>query len=60
MRWLFLLVLLGCSGVGQETPGEDCVHLGDRCSLREGLLGICAETTEPCETPPCMRCTPQH
>ncbi|MEM9074856.1 MAG: hypothetical protein AAGE52_40540 [Myxococcota bacterium] len=56
MRWILVVVLFAC---GAETPlRETCERTGDRCRLRDGLLGIC--TPVDCDTPPCLRCTPQH
>jgi len=65
LRWLSLLALLvaGCpessSGSAPSEP-EACEQIGQRCQLPEGPIGICSETTEPCDEPPCLACMSQH
>jgi len=61
---LFFVVLLsGCPETGTTpTPREerDCERIGDRCHLPDGPIGICNETTGPCNDPPCLACMSQH
>ena len=56
-----ITLLPGCPESTQRggTPSE-CTRLGDRCQLPSGPIGICSETTEPCDAPPCIACMSQH
>jgi hypothetical protein len=58
MRYLFLLSFLAACPKSEPIPTE-CTRAGDRCQIREGLLGVCSESTD-CATPPCLVCRPQH
>lgn len=60
---LIVIALTGCAERGAPAPPREpvvCERLGDRCQLPDGPIGICSETTEPCEAPPCLACMSQH
>ncbi|MCB9597667.1 MAG: hypothetical protein H6719_33425 [Sandaracinaceae bacterium] len=60
---LFALVLGGCpetTASPSRTEPAVCEHMGDRCQLPEGPIGVCSETTAPCDEPPCLACMSQH
>ncbi len=58
---ILALLLLGCDAP-PSTPREPaaCERIGDRCQLPGGPIGICSETTAPCDEPPCLACMSQH
>lgn len=61
---ILVLLLLGCDAP-PSTPREpaqpaECRRIGDRCELPGGPIGICSESTAPCEEPPCLACMSQH
>lgn len=66
MRGVLLVALLlvaGCPQSGStRTPREPeaCERMGDRCQLPDGPIGICSDTTQPCDDPPCLACMSQH
>lgn len=63
--WI-LAALLGASLLGCVEPAPAarppavCERLGDRCQLAGGPIGICSETSAPCDEPPCLACMSQH
>lgn len=60
---LLALLLAGCpepSSTPAPAEPEACEHIGDRCQTPEGPLGVCSETTTPCDDPPCLACMSQH
>lgn len=65
MRASLLAILaalsLGACKLGSSSVAARCEHVGDRCSLEEGLQGVCTvNEAARCERPPCLVCTPQH
>jgi hypothetical protein len=57
LLFVFAIILAGCPG--SSAPSTECTRAGDRCQIREGLLGVCSESTE-CAAPPCLVCRSQH
>lgn len=60
---LALFGLAGCpESSSEQRNGEPaaCERMGERCQLPDGPVGICSETTAPCDEPPCLACTSQH
>jgi len=56
-----LLALTGCPGGDSGAPPATCRNAYDKCTLRQGVLGIC--DTVPCaegQPEPCLVCRSQH
>ncbi|MCZ7680716.1 MAG: hypothetical protein M5U28_18880 [Sandaracinaceae bacterium] len=63
MRVVLGLALLTAACVEPAPPARpptECARLGERCQLPDGPIGICSETSEPCDHPPCLACVSQH
>lgn len=58
---ILAIVLAGCDA-SPSAPREpaECRRIGDRCELPGGPIGICSESTAPCDEPPCLACMSQH
>lgn len=57
------LLLAGCpepSATPRPREATACERIGERCVTPEGPIGVCSETTAPCDEPPCLACMPQH
>jgi hypothetical protein len=61
------LLLCGCppdgGGTGTKKSGEPvktCTSAGQTCMFQEGKLGLCVESTAPCEGKGCFVCQSQH
>ncbi len=60
---LTALLFTGCpepSAAPEPREATACERTGDRCQTPEGPIGVCSETTAPCDEPPCLGCMPQH
>ncbi len=56
-----VLVFLGACELKGTTVVDVCEAEGQRCRLRDGLLGICGvDLTASCQDGPCYRCVGQH
>jgi hypothetical protein len=65
MRALLLVAALLLSGCPETAstpePEQPCERIGQRCRLPDGPVGVCNDTGRTdCESPPCLRCMPQH
>jgi hypothetical protein len=60
------LLLCACppdSGGGAKKssePVKTCTSAGQSCVFQEGKLGLCVESTAPCEGKACFVCQSQH
>ncbi|MGE0788370.1 MAG: hypothetical protein AB7S26_22035 [Sandaracinaceae bacterium] len=58
---LSVIILGGCDATTRAPEvAAPCEHMGDPCRLPSGPMGVCNETTAPCESPPCLACISQH
>jgi len=58
---LLALALAGCPDVEQAAPPTQCTKAYEKCTLREGVLGICDTTAcAPGQSEPCLVCRSQH
>jgi hypothetical protein len=61
------LLLCACPPDGQggatkksNEPVKICTSQGQSCVFAEGKLGLCVESTQPCEGKACLVCQSQH